>query len=129
MEGIDVLVVDDDPEILKLAKTFLEREGMEVHCATNGVDAIRLVREKKVTLMITDLHMPGMQGIELAGRIREMDPDMPIIMITGDVSSEIHCRAMGAGILQVFAKPVRFYEILESAWGAIRERNPRLGVR
>jgi two-component system C4-dicarboxylate transport response regulator DctD len=125
MEGLGVLVVDDDPQLLKLAKSFLEREGVEVHCATNGCEAIRLVGEKSIALMITDFRMPGMQGIELAGRIREIDPELPIFMITGDASSEIHSLALGAGILRVFEKPIHFRELLESARRAIRERKAR----
>jgi DNA-binding response OmpR family regulator len=123
MEGMGVLVVDDDPKILKLAKCFLEREGMEVHCAANGDEAIRLVREKCVDMMITDHHMPGMQGIELAGKIRELYPDMPIFMITGDSSSETHSLATGAGILRVFPKPFHFCEILNTIRGVIRKKN------
>jgi len=128
MEGLGVLVVDDDPRILKLAKSFLEREGMEVHCASNGDEALRLAGEKNVALMITDLHMPGMQGIELAGRIREMDPELPVFMITGDASNEIHVLALGAGVIKIFAKPVHFCELLESARGVIRERKARRGA-
>lgn len=123
MNGIGVLIVDDDREILKLATCFLEREGMEVHCATNGEDALRLVREKIVSLMITDLHMPGMKGFELAARVREIEPDMPIVMITGDISSETRNLARESGILQVFSKPVRFWEILKTVRQAVKERN------
>lgn len=123
MQGIEILVVDDDREILKLATSFLEREGMSVHCASSGEEAIRFVRENRVTLMITDLHMPGMKGIELAVRAREIVPDMQIVMITGDVSSETHILAREAGILQVFSKPIRFLEILKTARRAISERN------
>jgi DNA-binding response OmpR family regulator len=123
MHGIEILVVDDDREILKLATSFLEREGMSVHCASSGEEAIRFVRENRVTLMITDLHMPGMKGIELAVRAREIVPDMQIVMITGDVSSETRILAREAGILQVFSKPIRFLEILKTARRAISERN------
>ena len=123
MQGIEILVVDDDPEILKLATSFLEREGMLVHCASSGEEAIRFVRENRITLMITDLHMPGMKGIELATRVREIVPDMQIVMVTVDFSSETDILAREAGILQVFSKPIRFLEILKTARRAIGERN------
>jgi DNA-binding response OmpR family regulator len=128
MQGIKILVVDDDLEILKLATAFLEREGMVVHCASSGEEAIRFVRENRVTLMITDLHMPGMKGFELATRVREIVPDMQIVMITGDVSRETDILAREAGILQVFSKPIRFLEIMKTARRAIEGRNTRPGA-
>lgn len=123
MEDSGVLVVDDDLDVLRLAASFLEREGMEVSCAANGEEALRLLERKSFRLMITDLHMPGMKGFELVGRAREIAPEMPVIMITGDVSGEIGGLAKEAGILRVFPKPVRFMEVLETAKGAIGERS------
>jgi len=128
MEGIGVLIVDDDPRVLKLATSFLEREGMQVRCATCGEEALRLVKEKAFSLMITDLHMPGMKGFELAGKVRQIAPEMPIFMITGDVSGETRSLAREAGILKVFAKPVRFLEVMETARGTIEERNADPGT-
>lgn len=123
MEGIGVLIVDDEPRILKLAMSFLERQGMVVSCATCGEEALQLVSKKKFSLMITDLHLPGMKGFELAGKVRELAPEMPIFMITGDISVETHNLAKKAGILKVFAKPIRFMEIMEMARKTIKERN------
>jgi DNA-binding NtrC family response regulator len=128
MEGKGVLIVDDEPRILKLAMSFLERRGMEVSCATCGEEALRLVNEKNFSLMITDLHMPGMKGFELAVKVRELAPEMPIFMITGDISGETHSLARKAGILKVFAKPVRFMEIMETARRTIAERNAGFGA-
>jgi len=118
MDEMVVLIVDDDPRILKLARSFLEREGMAVRCAACGEEALRLVQEKTFSLMITDLHMPGMKGFEVAGKVREVAPGLPIIMITGDVSGETHSLAREAGILKVFAKPLRFLEIIATVRGA-----------
>jgi DNA-binding response OmpR family regulator len=123
MEVIEVLIVDDDPRILKLAATFLEREGLEVRCATCGEEALQQVKENTFSLMITDLHMPGMKGFVLAEKVREIAPEMPIFMITGDDSGETHSLAREAGIVKVFAKPLRFTEIMETARGTIEERN------
>ncbi|MRR58503.1 MAG: response regulator [Deltaproteobacteria bacterium] len=118
MDEMVVLIVDDDPRILQLAKSFLEREGMAVCCAACGEEALRLVQEKTFSLMITDLHMPGMKGFELAGKVSEIAPGMPVFMITGDISGEIQCLAREAGILKVFAKPLRFLEIMATVRGA-----------
>lgn len=122
MEEIGVLVVDDDRDVLRLTASFLEREGMAVSCAACGEEALRLLGLKSFSLMITDLHMPGMKGFELAGRVRKIAPEMPILMMTGDVSEETGSLAVEAGILRVFAKPVRFVELLETAKWVVGER-------
>ena len=89
MEDSGVLFVDDDRDILKLATTFFESLGMAVHCAASGEEALGKVRERRFCLMVTDLNMPGLDGLQLARRVREIAPDMPVVMGTGDTSPEI----------------------------------------
>lgn len=112
MEYSGVLVVDDDQLILDVAASFFESAGMEVHCASNGAEALRNLRERAFLMMVTDLNMPGMNGLELAGKVREIAPHMPIVMGTGDMSPEISRLAREAGIARVLAKPFDFEEIL-----------------
>lgn len=123
MDKIGVLVVDDDQDMLKLTAAFLKKEGMEVSCATCGEEALRLLNLKTFGLMITDFDMPGMKGCELAERVREIAPGMPIIMVTGDVTGEAGSRAGEAGVLKVFAKPLHFREMLETVRSLVRARN------
>ena len=127
MDETGILVVDDDIKILKLARSYLESEGMEVHCASSGEEALRLIKEKHIGLMITDQQMPGMKGLELASRVREIAPDVLILMMTGNFCSETKSLAREVGIHKVFAKPVRFWEIMETARVAIRARDGHSG--
>lgn len=108
-----ILVVDDDRDNLELLKHLLESEGMNVHCATCGEEALRRIKQKSFLLMITDLNMPGLDGFELARKAREMAPHMPIVMNTGDMAPETPRLAMEAGITRVLAKPFHLKEILE----------------
>src|SRR6266571_8485218 len=101
MEDSGVLVVDDDQLILDLTSSFFQSEGMEVHCVLNGEEALRMLRERTFTLMVTDLNMPGMDGIELAKKVREIAPRMPIFMSTGHISPEVIRLAAEAGITRV----------------------------
>lgn len=112
MEDSGVLVVDDDQLILDLTSSFFESEGMEVHCASNGEEALRKLRERAFILMVTDLNMPGMNGFELVGKVREIAPHMPIYMSTGDISPEITRLAREAGITRVFSKPSHLAKVL-----------------
>ncbi len=110
--GRGILVVDDDRFILNLVIFFFESVGLEVHCAANGEEALRKIGERPYMLMITDLNMPGMDGLELARKARLMAPSMPILLGTGSVSPEIPCLALEAGIDTVFTKPYNLTEVL-----------------
>ena len=111
MEGI--LVVDDERSNLDLIKHLLEEEGIKVQCAECGEEAIRMMKEKAFLLMITDLNMPGINGLELARKARIIAPHMPIIMNSGEMSPHIEHLAVAAGVTMVLAKPFRATEMLE----------------
>lgn len=112
MEDSCVLIVDDEKFLLELASSFFKSEGMEVHCASSGEEALRKLGERAFILMVTDFNMPEMDGLELAAKAREMAPRMPILLVTGDYSPEISSLAREAGIAKVFAKPFDFEELL-----------------
>lgn len=110
----DILVVDDDNIMLELVKRILEREGIVVHCAASGEEALEQIKVKTFSLMITDLNMPGLDGLELARKGLEIAPQMPIIMDTGDISPETIRQAKEIGISKVLAKPFLLKELLET---------------
>jgi two-component system OmpR family response regulator len=85
-----VLVVDDDPHIRELIRVFLEREGLEVYEASDGVDALARLETVKVDMVILDVMMPNMDGWELCRRLR-LAGDFPLLMITakGETSQKI----------------------------------------
>jgi two-component system cell cycle response regulator CpdR len=110
----DILVVDDDRTMLELVKRILEREGNVVHCVASGEEALEQIKEKTFSLMITDLNMPGLDGLELARKGLEIAPLMPIIMDTGRISPKIIRLAREIGISKVLAKPFLVKELLET---------------
>ena len=112
MEDSGILIVDDDGGTRELLKYFFESGEMKVHCAASGEEALQQLEKRSFMLMITDLNMPGMDGLELARKAWEIAPDMPIIMNTGDKSQEICRLAKEAGIVEVFAKPFQLEEVL-----------------
>ena len=115
MEDSCVLMVDDNRDLLELATFFFACEGIELHCAANGEEALRKLRDRSFLMMVTDFDMPGINGVELAQKTREIAGEMPIVMVTGDNSPEIHQLAMEAGIVKVFAKPFQYGKILAIA--------------
>ncbi len=85
MEGIKkkVLVVDDDQVIRDLIISFLSFSGYEVSGAENGKEGLDMVMEQPPDLIISDIHMPQMNGFQLLKEVKEINPDLPVIFITG----------------------------------------------
>lgn len=92
-----ILVVDDEQRIIDLAKMYLEQDGYSVMSATHGVQALRAILEDKPNLVVLDLMLPGMDGLEVCRRVRNQS-DVPIIMLTarGDDIDKIVGLELGA---------------------------------
>ena len=99
---------------LLLVKYILEEAGMEVNCAKSGEDALAKLESSAFYLMITDLNMSGLNGLELSLKASEIAPHMPVILMSGDIKPEIPRLAAKAGIVKILAKPFSPDEILEA---------------
>jgi two-component system NtrC family response regulator len=93
-----ILVVDDEKNYLVVLETLLEGEGYEVLTSYNPVQALELLRNCDADLVITDMKMPKMNGIELLERAKKGDPDLPVIMMTayGTVEKAVEAMKNGA---------------------------------
>jgi len=119
-EAPRILVVDDEPKIGTLLKRLLEKEGYDVDTCLDGRTAIRELVEKKPSLLITDIQMPGMNGLELARRARSFDPELPVVLITGYASMDTAVQALRDGVSDYITKPFSIAE-LKSVVGRILE--------
>lgn len=79
-----VLFVDDEPDFTELITMWLEKDTMEVRIAHNGKDALELLRQKPADVIITDMRMPGMNGMELIETVQNKHPDTATILMTAD---------------------------------------------
>jgi DNA-binding response OmpR family regulator len=109
-----VLVVDDDSMMLEVIKRILSCEGIDAHCVSSGAAALDEMKERSYPLMITDLNMPGLDGLELSRQCLELAPQMRIIMDTSDVSPENVGLAREIGIARILTKPFLPAEMLET---------------
>jgi DNA-binding response OmpR family regulator len=116
-----ILLVDDDRHCLGMFRSFLMQEGFSVKCATSGDEALSILKDSTIDLMITDLNMPNMDGIELAKKASVLMPLMPIILHSGDISPELPLLAEVVGISRVLAKPVNPGAMLEAIRNELRE--------
>lgn len=116
-----ILVVDDDTDYLRLFKNLLLQAGFSVKCATSGDEALSILKGSSINLMITDLNMPKMDGIELTKKALILMPFMPIILHSGSISPELPLLAEVVGISRVLAKPVNPGAMLEAIRNELRE--------
>jgi chemosensory pili system protein ChpA (sensor histidine kinase/response regulator) len=111
-----VMVVDDSVTVRKVTSRLLERHGMNVLTAKDGVDAMLLLEEHSPDLMLLDIEMPRMDGFEVATQVRndERLRHLPIIMITSRTGQKHRDRAMAIGVNDYLGKPYQESVLLES---------------
>lgn len=122
-----ILIVDDEPELVMLTKQMLENLGYKVDYRMNGFDALEVFRaqlsENPFDLVITDMTMPRLTGVELAVELRKMQPDLPVILCTGFSETIDEERAKSLGIKGFLMKPFVLNEIAELIRKVLSERN------
>ncbi len=114
MKQIHILWVDDEIDLLQPHILFLEEKGYRLETATNGEDAIKLVRQYNFDLIFLDENMPGISGLETMARIKAINPGLPIVMITKSEEEDIMDEAIGGRIDDYLIKPVNPKQILLS---------------
>ncbi len=114
MKKIRILWVDDEMDLLKPHIMFLQEKGYEMETATNGHDAIEIVKKHNLDLVFLDENMPGLSGIETLGRIKSINSNLPVVMITKSEEENIMEAALGAKISDYLIKPVNPKQILLS---------------
>jgi DNA-binding NtrC family response regulator len=111
MIAAHVLLVDDEAVAREGLATALRRDGFEVTTADNGDSALALLRSREFEVMLTDVRMPGMDGLDLLRRAREAWPDMEVLVVTGFATTESAVEAMRAGAFYYVSKPFRLGEV------------------
>jgi DNA-binding response OmpR family regulator len=110
----EILWVDDEIDSLKSQILFLKNKGYEVTPLSNGYDAIELLKEKTVDVVLLDESMPGMTGLETLSKIKELHPQLPVVMVTKNEAEQIMEEAIGAQITDYLIKPVNPNQVLLS---------------
>ncbi|HZY41334.1 MAG TPA: response regulator transcription factor [Anaerolineae bacterium] len=105
-----ILVVDDDPDIWKILGTFLRESGYAVFSAASAVEGLRVLFNERPNLILLDVMMPGMDGWEMAARVRELS-DVPMIMLTAKDSEVDKLRGFNLGIDDYVTKPFSLMEL------------------
>ena len=124
-----VLVVDDDAANRVTMERILAREGYQVVHAESGREAMQLLRSEGADLVLTDLKMPGMSGIDLLKAARKVDPDLEVVVMTAYGTVETAVEAMKEGAYDFVSKPLRRMELVSALRKALEKRQLQLENR
>ncbi len=114
-----ILVVDDVPEVRKSFANVLSRQGYEVETASDGSEALKKLKTGQFQLIVSDIAMPNMDGMELMRSVRKVDFDIPIILLTGAPSLETARQAVELGAFRYLTKPIDIVELENAARKAL----------
>jgi len=112
MTGNKILLVDDEEEFARTMAERLEARGLRVDVAFSGTEALEKAQKKNFDAIILDLAMPGMDGIATLKKFREINPDLQIIILTGQATVEKGVEAMKLGALDLVEKPADLKDLL-----------------
>ncbi|MGI6393723.1 MAG: response regulator [bacterium] len=111
-----ILIVDDDRELLSTLKRYLELQGIKVSGATSGEEAAEILDKESFDLVLLDIILPGINGIEILKNIKEKNPDQKVIVMTAMLSIENTIAALREGAVEYLLKP---FSSLEYIWTII----------
>jgi len=115
-----ILWVDDESESLESHRRFLTEQGYSVEWATHGDDALEMLRRQTYGVVLVDEQMPGRRGLELFGAIRELDPAVPVVMVTKSEDAATMREAIGLAIDDYLVKPLDVQEVIARVRAHIR---------
>jgi two-component system response regulator AtoC len=122
-EHKQILVVDDEPNLRRVLSAQLERDGYDVHTAEDGEQALTILKEHHIDLVITDLRMPRIDGMELLRRVQKIDTDLPVVMITAHGTVDNAVEALKTGAFDYLTKPFDQVEVRTIVAKALRTRD------
>jgi DNA-binding NtrC family response regulator len=111
---LDVLLVDDEQEFVDAFAERLRLRGFNPHVANNGEQALRMVDEGNARIIILDLKMPGIDGLEVLRRVKKMHPETQVIILSGHGSEKDEETARNIGAFEYLRKPADIGDVLEA---------------
>jgi len=103
-----ILIVDDEPDIVEMLKTYFSDKGYDVLTAQQGADAVMIADFQRPDAMLLDILMPDMDGVKVLRAIRAMDPNIPVVMVSGNTDEKIARDTLIMGAFDYVAKPFNF---------------------
>ena len=123
-----ILLVDDDPHFLHVLARILKTEDLQVYCAAGVGEAMRILNDQPVDVVISDMRMPECDGVNLVRKIRATENKVPIIILTAYDEVDNYLEALNAGANEYLHKPVEIEELLQTIRSCLRRRQNHGGA-
>ena len=124
-----ILIADDDSEMAQMLGYLMRREGLTPLLAKDGAEALQLIRAGDPDVMLADMKMPGIDGMELMRKAKDIDPELPVILITGFAEVRGAVEALRAGAHDYLAKPFEHQQVIRVVLRALNERRLKLELK
>ncbi len=124
-----ILIVDDEPGIREILSRLVRKEGFEPLAAPDGETALELLRRESPDILLLDIRMPGLDGMEILRRAKELDRDLPVVMITSHGLVQGAVEALRAGAHDYLVKPFEHADVIRSVHRAMTDRGLRRTIR
>jgi DNA-binding response OmpR family regulator len=128
-QAAQILIVDDESSIRLTLSALLKRAGFEVTSAENGPEAVALLERQAFELMLVDLKMPGMDGMQVVAAARRRQPDLAIIVLTGHGSLETAVEGLHHGVFDYLLKTTEPAQVIERVKAGLQARAQRMRER
>jgi DNA-binding response OmpR family regulator len=112
--GTDILIVDDEVELAETLAERLRLRGFSVSAAFNGEQALQIMEETSVGVMLLDLKMPGIDGMEILRRVRKTHPDIEVIILSGHGSEQDETYSRSLGAFEYLRKPADIGDVVDA---------------
>ena len=116
-----ILVIDDEKATLSMFRLFLEAYGYRVLTAQDGTSGLEIFKSEKPAVVLTDIKMPGIDGLEILQKIKELDPETEVIVITGHGDADLAEQALKLDAVDFIPKPIK-KEALDAALKKAKNR-------
>ncbi len=130
MSHVKLLLVDDEERFLSTTRILLEKRGVEnIQTAANGPDALKILRKERIDVVVLDVKMPGMDGVEVLRRSKQEHPLVEVIMLTGHGSVESAVDGLKLGAFDYVMKPIDIPDLLvkiEEAYGKKKAHDEKI---
>ncbi len=127
MASSKVLIVDDDPAITNLVQQLLQKTGIEADTAGSADDALACMEKNSYSIVLLDIHMPGMSGVEAISAFKQRSPLVQVIMLTGDVSVSKVIECVDRGAIDFFSKTENLAALPDAVYAALAKSARWLG--
>ena len=124
MAEAKILIADDEEDILEIVADRLEFYGFEVQTARDGVECLEAIDRQVPDLLLLDIRMPRLDGLEVLARLQQTQPELPVVVISASTDRQVAEDTLSRGAVDYLLKPFEPAELQEKVFGALKKEIP-----